>query len=227
MCGRYTYIVSYDDLRNYLQASFQIGDISDAIVVPRYNVAPGQKVLSIINDGKNNRAGLLKWGYVPTFATNENIRNHLINAKAETVTEKPAFASSFKNRRCLILADGFYEWRRDGRQRIPMRFVLKNKSLFPMAGLWNTFIRPDGSKLHTCIILTTEANSIVANVHDRMPVILSLKDAQTWLNPLPSNKDQLTAMLKPYSADAMIAYQVSSSINKASNDSPDCIKPIF
>ncbi|MFA5381259.1 MAG: SOS response-associated peptidase [Candidatus Izemoplasmatales bacterium] len=226
MCGRYTYIVSYEDLHRYLQESFQIGDFDDAIVVPRYNVAPGQNVLSIVNDGKKNRAGLIKWGFVPSFADSEKIGNHLINAKSETVAEKPAFASSFMNRRCVLLADGFYEWRQEGAKKIPMRITLKNNSLFPMAGLWSAFTRSDGSKLYTCVILTTLANSIVTPIHNRMPVILSIEDTKTWLNPSISDKDQLKALMKSYAPSEMIAYQVSSLVNTADHDSIDCIKSV-
>lgn len=223
MCGRYSIGVTPQELEKYLEEVFHMDGIPNDIIVPRYNVAPGQPVIAIINDGRNNRIGHLRWGLIPAFVKDANSGLGIINAKSETLTEKPAFRSSFQNKRCILLADGFYEWKRDGKTKTPFRIVLKNQKLFPLAGLWSLSIRPDGTKVYTCAIITTQANAIVSEIHDRMPVILREKDVPDWLNPKNSNTEALEKLFHPFNADSMDKYPVASVVNHAANETPDCI----
>lgn len=226
MCGRFTISVTKQVLVEYLYDNYHIDDISVDLDVPRFNVAPGQNVISIINDGKKNRVGFLKWGYVPSFSTSEKIGYSLINAKAETLHEKPMFQTAVEQRRCVLLADGFYEWDRDKKNKTPTRFTLKEKTIFPLAGLWSTYTKPDGTKLHTCTILTTSANETVLSVHDRMPVILTPEAEKIWLDPKNKDWDQLKTILTPYDSEKVCAIKVSDRLNSSSVDDPECIMPI-
>lgn len=226
MCGRFSISVTKAELLEYIQSEYEISEIGDDILLPRYNVAPSQKILSIINDGKKNRIGLIKWGLVPSFAKDASIGNRMINAKSETIVEKPSFTPSLKNKRCVILADGFYEWDRQGKTKTPMRFVLGGQKLFPMAGLWSTFVKPDGSKLFTCAIITTHANGIVSPFHDRMPVILDSKSQSLWLNPAITDPLVLQSLLLPYDESRMRMYEVSRTVNNANSDTVECIHPV-
>lgn len=226
MCGRFSISVNNEDMRQYLIDSYDIEDFNNDIKLPRYNVAPGQNVIAIINDGSRNRVGLLKWGFVPFFAKDEKIGYKMINAKSETVSDKPSFRESFINKRCIILADGFYEWQKTDYSKIPMRILLKDHSIFPMAGLWSSYTRSDGSKLFSCTILTTNANKTVSPIHDRMPVILSNESKNVWLNPTIKDKDLLTKLLIPYDDNKMYTYKVSTLVNKATNESAEIINSI-
>ena len=226
MCGRFTITVDLEDLRVYLEDHYDIHELKEAFKLPRFNVAPGQDVITIINDGAKNRVGTLKWGLVPSFAKDEKIGNQMINAKAETLHEKPSFLPSFTHKRCVILADSFYEWKRDEHAKTPMRIQLSDEKIFPMAGLWSTFVKPDGTKLHTCTIITTEANELMKEIHHRMPVILDEKSEKEWLNPRNTNLYTLAQFLKPYDATKMKSYKVSSIVNASTNETPECIKPI-
>jgi len=226
MCGRFTITVTMDELKDYLSEYYDIDEMKSDFVLPRYNVAPGQDVISIINDGNKNRVGLFKWGFVPSFAKDEKIGYSMINAKSETLQEKPSYRPSLEQKRCVILADGFYEWKKEDKHKIPMRILMKDKSIFPIAGLWSTFTRSDGSKLHTCTIVTTQANEIVSDIHDRMPVILTDETKISWLNPRITDYKILTTLLKPFDSKRMYTYQVSSKVNTATFDDMECIKPI-
>ena len=225
MCGRFTITVTMDELKDYLSEYYEIDEMKSKIVVPRYNVAPGQEIITIINDGNKNRVGLLKWGLVPPFAQDEKIGNSMINAKSETLHEKPSYKSSFEHKRCVILANGFYEWKRNDKIKTPMRILMKDQSIFPIAGLWSTYHRPDGTKLHTCTIITTQANEVVSSIHDRMPVILTEENRKAWLNPRITDYQLLSHTLKPFEPSKMYAYQVFSLVNNATNEIPECIQP--
>jgi putative SOS response-associated peptidase YedK len=223
MCGRFTITVSIDELREYLKEDYDI-DLDERLFdLPRYNVAPGQDVIAIINDGKKNRVGLLRWGFLPSFAKDEKLAYSMINAKSETLTEKPAYQEAFKSKRCIILADGFYEWKKDKSDKKPLYIHQKDKSLFPMAGLWSTWSKEDGTKVHTCTIVTTEANQLMEPIHDRMPVILEAESKKLWLNPFEKNTNTLSKILKPYDSNLMTYYPVSTLVNAAKNDSKACI----
>ncbi len=226
MCGRFTITVTMDELKDYLSDYYDIDEMKSDIVVPRYNVAPGQDVISIINDGNKNRVGLFKWGLVPSFAKDEKIGYSMINAKSETLQEKPSYRPSLEHKRCVILANGFYEWKKEDKHKIPMRILMKDQSIFPIAGLWSTFVRPDGTKLHTCTIITTQANALVSKIHDRMPVILTEETRASWLNPRITDYKTLSNYLKPFDPKHMYSYQVSSLVNSAKNELKECVEPI-
>lgn len=225
MCGRFTITINQEELKAHLSTHYNVANFSAVFNLPRFNIAPGQEIIAIINDGKNNRVGHLKWGFVPSFAKDEKIGFSMINAKSETISEKISFRQSYEKRRCLILADSFYEWKREGKEKTPMRIMTKSGKIFAMAGIWNTFTRPDGVKIHTCAIITTAANKLVGEIHDRMPVILNEADQKLWINP---NTDpiSLKALLKPYPEDEMETYQVSSLVNNAANDVVECINRV-
>ena len=226
MCGRFTITVTMDELKAYLNDYYDIEDMKSDIIVPRYNVSPGQDVISIINDGTKNRVGLLNWGFVPSFAKDEKIGFSMINAKSETLDQKISYKSSFEHKRCIILADGFYEWKKEDNQKIPMRILMKDKSIFPIAGLWSTYVRLDGTKHHSTTIITTQANDLVSLVHDRMPVILTDESRKTWLNPRITDLRLLSTILRPYEPNQMYTYRVSSVVNSSKNENQACIIPV-
>lgn len=226
MCGRFSLSITLKEVNDYLLENFHIEREDRDFGLPRYNVAPGQGIVSIINDGNKNRVGMIKWGFIPPFAKEENLRFNVINAKCETLQEKPFFRDSLKNKRCAILADGFYEWKKMGKQKIPNRFIMDNQLPFLMAGLWSVFTKKDGTKIYSCTILTTAANSLVMPVHDRMPVILSVENARVWLNPKVDNIPFLMSLLKPYEPSLMKVYPVTDAVNNAKNETADCIKEI-
>jgi putative SOS response-associated peptidase YedK len=213
-------------VREYLQKAFDIDDLPETIRLPRYNMAPGQTLVTVLNDGKRHRVGEIKWGFVPAFAKDEKIGYSMINAKSETLAEKPSYKDSFRSRRCVVLADGFYEWKTDGSSKQPYRFHMGEGTLFALAGLWTQYVKEDGSKLFTCTIITTQANEDLADLHDRMPVILEGEDLSTWLNPNATDLQALTKILKPFPGGRLVRYPVSNLVNKPQNDSPDCIKPL-
>ncbi len=196
-------------------------------MVPRYNIAPSQSSSVIVADGLR-RLKIMRWGLIPAWAKDPKIGNQTINARAETVAEKPSYRSAFRKRRCLVLADGYYEWVEIvGRSyRVPLRYVLQNNEPFAFAGLWESWKKPDGSNLESYSIITTTPNKLAAKVHDRMPVILNEKDFDEWLDPSNEDTDKLKKLLVPYSDDSMDVYEVSRDVNSPKNDNPDCIKPI-
>jgi putative SOS response-associated peptidase YedK len=221
MCGRYTLTSVLDALMEH----FGIDQISFEYV-PRYNIAPGQMLPAIIAHEGRRRMGQLRWGLIPSWAKDEKIGFQLINAKSETVNEKPSFKESFLRRRCMIPADSFYEWKREGNAKQPMRIMLKNGAHFAMAGLYDSWTSPDGQKIHSCTIITTRANELVRPIHDRMPVILGEEAADTWLNRDVRDAALLQSLLQPFPADEMKAYPVSAKVGSAKNDSPECIERI-
>jgi putative SOS response-associated peptidase YedK len=222
MCGRFSITINQEELKAHLSTNYNVANFSAVFKIPRFNIAPGQEIIAIINDGKNNRVGHLKWGFIPSFAKDEKIGFSMINAKSETIDQKISYRQSFEKRRCLILADSFYEWKRVGKDKTPMRIKKIDGSIFAMAGIWNTYTRPDGVKVHSCAIITTSANKLVGEIHDRMPVILNQVDQKVWLNQV-SDTIALKALLKPYPETEMEAYQVSSIVNNAANDVVECI----
>jgi putative SOS response-associated peptidase YedK len=221
MCGRFTIISDPAKLMEW----FHLDEIPFDFQ-PRYNVAPGQFIPAIIADGARRRIGQLRWGLVPSWAKDEKIGYSMINARAETLSEKPAFKNLFARKRCVIPADSFYEWKSTGKGKQPMRITMKDGSLFAFAGLFDTWIRPDGGKLHTCTIITTRPNELVAEIHDRMPVILHAEDESIWLDRERFDPDLLQSLLTPYEASRMRAYPVSAIVGNAKNDLPECIEEV-
>jgi len=221
MCGRFTLTVDPADLKE------AFGDfIFPAQFAPRYNIAPSQPVLAIPNDGKN-KADFFLWGLIPSWAKDPTIANKLINARGETVAEKPSFRGSFKYKRCLIPADGFYEWKAEaGRKtKTPYFIHMKDRKPFALAGLWDEWHSPDGNAIRTCTIITTTPNALMADLHNRMPVILDKSQFADWLNPMPQTAENLIHLIQPFPADKMSAHPVSTLVNAPSNDRSELIAP--
>jgi putative SOS response-associated peptidase YedK len=220
MCGRF----SIAEEIQLLQEQFQFGFAEE--VTPRYNVAPSQKILAVGIDQNQQRQGKqMKWGLVPYWAQDEKIGYKMINARSEGIDSKPSFKHAFRRRRCLILADGFYEWKASEEGKQPYRFIMKDKRPFAFAGLWETWTK-GREPLTTCTIITTAANEVTAEVHDRMPVILSEDRYDSWLNPKMDDVEMLKTMLIPYPADLMDKYRVSTLVNSPKNDLEDILSPL-
>ena len=203
-----------------MRFGFRAGDLQYR---PRYNVAPTQEVLTVTSDGAENGGQFMKWGLIPFWAKDPSIGSRMINARAETVAEKPSFRQAFQKRRCLVLADGFYEWRKEGRLKVPMRIVLKSGEPFGFAGLWETWRSPEGELVRSCTIVTTVPNAVMEPIHNRMPVILAKETETLWLDPANSDTAELRELLVPYPAGEMEAYEVSRLVNSPGQDLPDCI----
>jgi putative SOS response-associated peptidase YedK len=218
MCGRYTLRTPID----VLAEGFEIQEYPSSIT-PNYNVAPTQEVAAVVEENEMRKLEMFHWGLIPSWAKDPSIGNKMINARAETVSEKPSFRSAFKKRRCLILADGFYEWQKtdDGKQ--PYHIKMQDDSPFAFAGLWE--IWKDEEEIRSCTIITTAANDLMDEIHHRMPVILPPDDYDMWLDPDFDEKEPLTSLLKPYSSDKMEAYIVSRRVNKPSNNEPSVVEP--
>lgn len=219
MCGRFTLT---DEIIN-LQSHFQFEYYEET--VPRYNIAPGQDILTIVSDGKNRIGSNMKWGFVPYWAEDKKIGYKMINARAETIETKPSFKHSFRRKRCLILADGFYEWKKTADGKQPYRFVMKDGKTFAFAGLWESWHKGN-EQLVSCTIITTGPNELTSDVHNRMPVILPQHTYDTWLNPKFEDVGELKMLLKPYPAQEMDKYEVSTLVNAAKNDHPELISPL-
>ena len=218
MCGRYSLAMDLDKLdERFTFRGFQL------VLEPRFNIAPTQEVLTVINDGSENQGRLMKWGLIPFWAKDPSIGNKMINARAETVPEKPSFKQAFRKRRCLVIADGFYEWRGTGKQKVPMRIVLKTGEPFGFAGLWETWESPQDALVHSCTIITTTPNALMEPIHNRMPVILPREAEFQWLNVGDTDASELRELLVPYAADEMEAYEVSTLVNSPKNEVPDVI----
>ncbi len=220
MCGRYTLSQSAEAIAT------AFGLDTSLAIEPRYNIAPTQLVPVVLYSAKKQRQlQMMRWGLIPSWAKDPNIASRLINARSETVSEKPSFRAAFRHRRCLVIADGFYEWQRQERKKQPYYFQLQNKQPFGFAGLWEHWQTSDGEEINTCTILTTEANELMRPIHDRMPVILNSQDYGLWLNPA-AQVTELQGLLRPYSSQAMNSYPVSTLVNKPTNNSPECINSL-
>jgi putative SOS response-associated peptidase YedK len=220
MCGRF--ILTSPGI--VLAAQFELQQEFE--LPPRYNIAPTQQVSAIRMDTSGRRLEMLKWGLLPFWAKDASISARLINARSETLSEKPAFRAAFKSRRCLIPSNGFYEWTKNKGQKQPYLIKLTEGSLFAFAGLWEHWESKDGVDVESCTIITTHANELVQPLHDRMPVILKNKDYALWLDPI-AKREILQPLLIPYPSEEMNSYPVSSNVNKATYDSPDSIEPMF
>jgi putative SOS response-associated peptidase YedK len=218
MCGRFALIVDASVLADVFDVD------PPRKLQPRFNIAPTQAV-PIIRAGKATprECAFVRWGLVPSWAKDEKMGARMINARGETVADKPSFRSAVKNRRCLIPADGFYEWVRTGEGKQPHYIHFSDGRLFAFAGLWERWHKGEGGPLDTCTIITTAANDLIANLHDRMPVILPPDSFTEWIEPAPLDPERLEDLLVPHSADGMEAYPVSSYVNKPANDGPECI----
>ncbi|MDX1414207.1 MAG: SOS response-associated peptidase [Candidatus Promineifilaceae bacterium] len=221
MCGRFSLFASGELI------SQQFGVSVDHDLEPRYNIAPTQPVAAVRQtaDGQGREFTYLQWGLIPSWAKDPKIGSRMINARSETVTEKPSFRAAFKRRRCLIPASGFYEWQKTANGKQPMFIRPAGDELFGLAGLWEYWESADGSTIHSCTILTTEPNELMAAIHNRMPVIIEAEDYSMWLDPGPDPTDA-QHLLRPYTAQKMVAYPVSTAVNNPRNENPQCVQPI-
>lgn len=221
MCGRFT--LFHDEVE--VQERFEVTDCYFK-VQPRYNIAPTQTV-AIVRPSEAGQRMLIgyRWGLVPSWASDPTIGSKLINARVETLLEKPSFKSALARRRCLIPADGFYEWDKTGRNKQPVYIRLRKPRLFGFAGLWDEWQTPDGSPLHTFTIITTTPNPLIAPIHHRMAVILNPEAEKHWLNPQLTDTSKLLSLLQPYPDTEMELAHVAPLVNSVAIDSPQCIEP--
>ena len=222
MCGRYNLITDAQALVDFFAIEQTLFDAS--AVLPRYNIAPSQEVPIVRDTGNGRELTLARWGLVPHWSKEEKPKYSTINARAETVPEKPTYREAFKRKRCLIPATGFYEWAHRGGHKIPHHIRVSEGSLFAFAGLWDHWAK-EGTDFDSCSIIVTQANSIMQPIHDRMPVILNEAQYNTWLNVGHFNRSQLESLLVPY-AGALEAYPVSRFVNSPQHDDPRCIEQV-
>jgi len=219
MCGRFALVTE----KKILEMLYQL-EIRDDFI-PRYNIAPSQNILALrLSPGHGKREFTdLKWGLVPFWAKDASIGSRMINARSETAAEKPSFRDAFKKRRLLIPASGFFEWKKEGGAKQPYYIYQKNGQPFSLAGLWERWEKGE-EPLESCTILTTGPNSLIASLHDRMPVIISPRDFEKWLDP-QTGSAELLHLLKSYPPEEMAAHPVSPAVNKPTNNSPELIEP--
>ena len=220
MCGRYTLKTHAEVLAEH----FELPEVP--WFEPRYNIAPTQPVAVVRagSEGGGRELSMLRWGLIPSWADDPSIGNRMINARAETVAEKSAYRSAFRHRRCLVPADGFYEWAKANGAKQPHYFQLKDGGPFAFAGLWERWAKGE-KPIESCTLLTTEANDVVSPVHDRMPIILEPKDYGGWLDPQRRRLEDVSAILRPFPADRMVAYPVGRWVNDPRHDDPRCVEP--
>ena len=223
MCGRYTLYTEKEVLARRFEV--EIAELS-----PSYNVAPTQSVVSVSFEKEARVAGVMRWGLIPFWTKDETKLPQMINARVESVATRPAYREAFRRRRCLILADGFYEWQRGlgpGKRKIPHWIFREDGGPFAMAGIWSVWRRPDLERkwLRSCAIITTSANAAVSELHDRMPVILPRKAESAWLDPaLDGNTEELTKLLVPIAPEELRSRPISTRVNSADNDDPSLIE---
>ncbi|BCL38097.1 SOS response-associated peptidase [Nostoc sp. MS1] len=221
MCGRFTLTQSPEALAEV----FHVQQLLD--LEAQYNIAPTQTVVTVLHSAESDKREFqkLRWGLIPSWAKDPSISTKLINARSETLAEKPSFRSAFKQRRCLIVADGFYEWQRKQGKKQPFYFRLKDEQPFGFAGLWEKWTNPEGEVINSCTIVTTTANEVLQPIHDRMPVILAPQDYDLWLDPQEQKPQALQHLLSPYPAAEMTSYPVSTVVNSSKHNSAECIIP--
>jgi len=222
MCGRFTIATRKEKVGDAFP-----GAAVDEWHAPRYNLAPSQNVPAILNDGAN-RVVWVRWGLIPFWAKDAAIGNKMINARAETLHEKPSFRKPFRSQRCLILADGFYEWRTlpGTKMKVPLYIKLKSGEPFAFAGLWDRWQDPAGGPVTSCVIITTTPNDLLRTIHDRMPVIVPAQNRAAWLEAGEQPVEKLQPILVPYPAAEMTAHEVSRRVNSPKFDDPSCIEPV-
>jgi putative SOS response-associated peptidase YedK len=217
MCGRYRLTAA-----ERFKERFEVEN--DLELSPRFNIAPTQQVAVVRQDRERpvRQASMMRWGLIPYWAKDPAIGNRLINARSESIVEKPAYRDAFRDHRCLIAADGFYEWQRRAAGKQPFNFGMTDDSLFAFAGIWDRWKSPTGERIETCCILTTAPNSLLLDVHDRMPVILKSDSYDLWLDPWFKRTGDLAGLLQPFPSDLMKWYPVSTRVNDVANDDADC-----
>ena len=223
MCGRFTLIAEPSRVKEVID----ISDTSNCQWEARYNIAPTQNIATVLYDSesKKRECRSLRWGLIPSWSKDSKMGARTINARAETLAEKPSFRSAFKRKRCLIIADGFYEWKKVETKKQPYYFHLQDKQPFAFAGLWEEWKSPEDEKITSCTIVTTEANELLQQIHHRMPVILQQSDYETWLDPQQQNTELLRKLLHPFEAEKMTMTAVSTKVNSPHHTSAECITP--
>jgi putative SOS response-associated peptidase YedK len=219
MCGRYT----LHHPTSQVVMRFGVQEVLAAPADERYNIAPSQPILVVVQEADRRELDTFQWGLIPSWAKDPTIGNKLINARAETLAEKPSFRNALTRRRCLIPSDGFYEWQKVDGKRQPMYIRRRDGDLFAFAGLWEEWKEPDGTTLRTCAIITVPANNVVSGIHDRMPAMLRPEQEALWLDPSLKSAPDLTRLLMPYADEDMETYAVSPRVNRPANDDPACI----
>ena len=217
MCGRFALYSSFQAIKDYADLLNDNNEIE-----ANYNVAPGQEIPILINNNQQNVLRLCKWGLIPFWAKDENIGNKLINTRSETIAEKPSFKYAFQRRRCLIPANGFYEWKKENKQ--PYYITLQNRELFSFAGIWEIWKSPAGKQIYSCSIITTLPNEKLTSIHHRMPVILKKEQEKNWL--LLDDQTLLLKLLISYPKEETLFHPVSLEVNSAKNNYPELIKAI-
>lgn len=222
MCGRFSQTATPE----IIAEQFQVQE--PPLFQPRYNIAPSQDIaaIRIESETSTRKLVMLRWGLIPSWAKDPKIGHQCINAKAETVAEKPSFRSAFKTRRCLVVATGFYEWQVQGARKQPMWIGLRSRRPFAFAGLWEHWKPAEGEPIDTCTIITTEPNDLMAPIHNRMPVILAPTSYDQWLDPTFQKIDSLNGLLRPYPSEELMAYPVSPLVNNPRHDAPQCLEPV-
>ena len=218
MCGRFALYSSFQAIKDYADLLNEIEEL-DA----NYNVSPGQNIPVIINKNDGNYLEFCKWGLIPFWAKDPKIGYKMINTRSETINEKQSFKHAFQRRRCLIPANGFYEWQKKDKQ--PFYIHLKEERLFTFAGIWENWNSPEGDYMQTCSIITTSANDTLEKIHNRMPVILPQNSESTWL--LNENSNKLMELLKPYPQNEIFCHEVSNEVNSVRNNLPELINPLI
>lgn len=223
MCGRFIVSYTYDELLGFLSSSYEINGF-DLDYTENYNVTPGQPVLSVIKTKKDYKVGYIDWGFIPSFATDIKSSFKMSNARSETVKEKSSFKNSFKNKRCLIIVNGYYEWER---KAVKQPYVIKREDnkIFAFAGLWEVNRKIGNNPIYSTTILTKESDEFLNDIHHRMPVILSYEDSLVWLDE-ESSIDDLDRVIGNSSHEGFHKYKVSNYVNKSSNNGPECIEPL-
>lgn len=220
MCGRYTLLAEENELQNYFGIEEPIDQYSQS-----YNIAPSQQVLAVIHDGQKKRMGYLQWGLVPHWARDKKIGSGMINARSETAHEKPSFKQLMARKRCLIVADSFYEWENKNGDKQPHRIQVKDRKIFTFAGLWDRWEK-DGEILFTCTMLTKDSNEFMKNIHHRMPIILPREKEADWISPYVKNPADAKAFLENVDDVSFTSYHVSTYVNRANNNDEQCIVPL-
>jgi putative SOS response-associated peptidase YedK len=223
MCGRFVARRSTDEIGRIFKTTGPLPNVP-----ARYNVAPSQDVLAVIFDSaaRSRRLQTLRWGLIPSWAKDARVGFSLINAKAETCTDKPAFREAFTARRCIVPADAFYEWKPDGRTKQPYAILRKDRAPLAFAGLWERWReKTNGEVVRSCTIITTTPNAVCAPIHDRMPAILDERDYPRWLGEEPADRDALLSLLKPCPPEAMEAYPVDAKVGNVKNDGAELMEP--
>jgi putative SOS response-associated peptidase YedK len=224
MCGRITATFEFSDIRVRWNLDRDLPKYT-----PRFNIAPEQispTIAVIVRHKGGNECRLMHWGLIPHWAADPSIGNRMINARAETLTDLPSFKPLVDRRRCIIPADGFYEWRKEGKRKVPMWVYLKSRQPFGLAGLWDVWRKPDGGKVESFTIITTEPNDLIQPIHNRMPVILRPEDEEQWLDSSRTAFSKARSLLKPHPAELMNAHDVSTIVNSAKYDGPECIQTV-